>query len=178
MSRWAQFNRPRPGTTWADAEPARHRRRPARPTRTSSSPGRASVRQRSSLATGERTAAVHALRSALRTPAGPLPPSGLRGMASGSSKLFSGGRATIDLCLAAFPWASFRRTKGAIKLHVGVDRRTSANVHQRDRRQDRRRHGGQHVDVPGRQRRWSADRAYLDFGWLHQLQQRGVDRPA
>ena len=28
---------------------------------------------------------------------------------------------TIDLCLAAFPWASFRRTKGAIKLHVGLD---------------------------------------------------------
>ena len=24
-------------------------------------------------------------------------------------------------CLAAFPWASFRRTKGAIKLHVGLD---------------------------------------------------------
>ena len=29
---------------------------------------------------------------------------------------------------------------------------TSADVHQRDRRQDRRRHGGPHVDVPGRQR--------------------------
>ena len=28
---------------------------------------------------------------------------------------------TIDLCLAAFPGASFRRTKGGIKLHVGMD---------------------------------------------------------
>ncbi|MFH7326368.1 IS4 family transposase [Desulfurivibrio sp. C05AmB] len=28
---------------------------------------------------------------------------------------------TIDLCLAVFPWAKFRKTKGAIKLHVGLD---------------------------------------------------------
>ena len=28
---------------------------------------------------------------------------------------------TINLCLAAFPWATFRQKKGAIKLHVGLD---------------------------------------------------------
>ena len=28
---------------------------------------------------------------------------------------------TIDLCLSSFPWADFRATKGAIKLHVGLD---------------------------------------------------------
>ncbi len=28
---------------------------------------------------------------------------------------------TIDLCLAVFPWASFRKAKGAIKLHFGLD---------------------------------------------------------
>jgi transposase len=28
---------------------------------------------------------------------------------------------TIDLCLAVFPWAKFRRAKGAIKLHMGLD---------------------------------------------------------
>ena len=28
---------------------------------------------------------------------------------------------TIDLCLALFPWASFRRTKGAVKLHTMID---------------------------------------------------------
>lgn len=27
----------------------------------------------------------------------------------------------IDLCLPAFPWADFRTTKGAIKLHVGLN---------------------------------------------------------
>jgi hypothetical protein len=28
---------------------------------------------------------------------------------------------TIDLCLSVFPWAKFRKTKGAIRLHTGLD---------------------------------------------------------
>lgn len=28
---------------------------------------------------------------------------------------------TIDLCLALFPWAHFRRTKSAVKMHVALD---------------------------------------------------------
>ncbi len=28
---------------------------------------------------------------------------------------------TIDLCLSVFPWAMFRKTKGAIKLHTGLN---------------------------------------------------------
>lgn len=32
---------------------------------------------------------------------------------------------TIDLCLSLFPWAKFRRTKGAIKLHTLLDLRGS-----------------------------------------------------
>ena len=28
---------------------------------------------------------------------------------------------TIDLCLEVFPWATFRKTKGAIKLHTGLE---------------------------------------------------------
>ncbi|WP_192959159.1 IS4 family transposase [Shewanella sp. FDAARGOS_354] len=35
--------------------------------------------------------------------------------------LFSLDATTIDLCLSAFPWAEFRSTKGAIKLHVGLN---------------------------------------------------------
>ena len=27
----------------------------------------------------------------------------------------------IDLCLSAFPWATFRQSKGAAKLHIGLD---------------------------------------------------------
>ena len=37
------------------------------------------------------------------------------------NKLYSLGASTIDLCLDVFPWATFRSTKGAIKLHVGLD---------------------------------------------------------
>jgi putative transposase len=28
---------------------------------------------------------------------------------------------TIDLCLSVFPWADFRTTKWAVKLHVGLN---------------------------------------------------------
>ena len=90
------------------------------------------------------------------------------------NKLFAVDASTIDLCLAAFPWASFRRTKGAIKLHVGLDQAghlpTFISVTD-----------GKAGDVTVA-RTWTfptgsvvvADRAYLDFKWLHQLQQRGV----
>ena len=37
------------------------------------------------------------------------------------NKLYSLDASTIDLCLSVFPWATFRRAKGAIKLHVGLD---------------------------------------------------------
>lgn len=37
------------------------------------------------------------------------------------NKLYSMDATTIDLCLSVFPWANFRSTKGAIKLHVGLD---------------------------------------------------------
>lgn len=32
---------------------------------------------------------------------------------------------TIDLCLSLFPWAKFRKYKGAIKLHTLMDLRGS-----------------------------------------------------
>jgi hypothetical protein len=37
------------------------------------------------------------------------------------NKLLSLDSSTISLCLALFPWAKFRRTKGAIKLHLLLD---------------------------------------------------------
>ena len=81
---------------------------------------------------------------------------------------------TIDLCLAVFPWASFRRTKAAIKLHIGLDQAghlpSFVSVTE-----------GKTGDVKVA-RTWTfpagsvvvADRAYLDFKWFHQLQARGV----
>ncbi len=49
-----------------------------------------------------------------------------QGMAPGhdfrfDNPLYSLDASTIDLCLTAFPWADFRTTKGAIKLHVGLN---------------------------------------------------------
>ncbi len=37
------------------------------------------------------------------------------------NKLYSIDASTIDLCLSVFPWARFRTTKGAVKLHAGLD---------------------------------------------------------
>lgn len=38
-----------------------------------------------------------------------------------NNPLYSLDASTIDLCLSMFPWADFRTTKGAIKLHVGLN---------------------------------------------------------
>lgn len=37
------------------------------------------------------------------------------------NKLVSLDASTIDLCLSVFDWAKFRRTKGAVKLHLALD---------------------------------------------------------
>ena len=90
------------------------------------------------------------------------------------NKLYAVDASTIDLCLAVFPWASFRRTKAAIKLHVGLDLAghlpSFVSVTE-----------GKTGDVKVA-RTWTfpkgsvvvADRAYVDFKWFHQLQTRGV----
>ena len=38
-----------------------------------------------------------------------------------NSKVYLLDATTINLCLAVFPWAQFRQTKGAVKLHFGLD---------------------------------------------------------
>ena len=90
------------------------------------------------------------------------------------NKLYAIDASTIDLCLAVFPWASFRRTKAAIKLHVGLDLAghlpSFVSVTE-----------GKTGDIKVA-RTWTfpegsvvvADRAYVDFKWFHQLQARGV----
>ena len=85
-------------------------------------------------------------------------------------KLYAVDASTIDLCLAVFPWATFRRTKAAVKLHVGLDQagQLPSFVSLTE---------GKRGDVTVA-RTWRfpagsvvvADRAYLDFKWLHQLQ--------
>ncbi len=90
------------------------------------------------------------------------------------NKLYAVDASTIDLCLAVFPWATFRRTKAAVKLHVGLDEAghlpSFVSVTE-----------GKTADVTV-VRTWIfpagsvvvADRAYMDFKWFHQLQAQGV----
>ena len=78
---------------------------------------------------------------------------------------------TIDLCLSLFPWAHFRKNKGAIKLHTLMDLRGSipsfieitdgkaADVNVLD------------ILIPEAGSFYIMDRGYLDFARLHGLHQ-------
>jgi transposase len=76
---------------------------------------------------------------------------------------------TIDLCLSLFPWARFRRRKGAVKLHTLLDLRGNIPTFVRIT------HGKAHdVTVldhlpiePGSF--YVMDRGYVDFARLHRL---------
>jgi hypothetical protein len=76
---------------------------------------------------------------------------------------------TIDLCLALFPWARFRRRKGAVKLHTLIDLRGNIPCFIRIT------HGKTHdVTVldhlpiePGAF--YMMDRGYVDFARLHRF---------
>ena len=80
---------------------------------------------------------------------------------------------TIDLCLALFPWARFRQTKGAIKLHTLLDLR--GNIPEVVYISDGKLPDVKALDVlvllPGAY--YVLDRGYLDFGRLFQFQQAG-----
>lgn len=80
---------------------------------------------------------------------------------------------TIDLCLSLFPWASFRRTKGAVKLHTLLDLRGNipAFVHVSEGKV----HDVNILDwlVPEPGAFYVMDRAYLDFSRLHVLHLHG-----
>ncbi len=76
---------------------------------------------------------------------------------------------TIDLCLSVFPWARFRRTKGAIKLH------TLLNLHGATPEfvliSDGKLHDVHALDhlIPCPGAYYIMDRGYLDFGRLYRL---------
>lgn len=90
------------------------------------------------------------------------------------NKLVSLDASTIDLCLSLFPWAKFRRTKGAVKLHVGLDHdgllpRFVALTE-----------GKTHDVTVGRTLALPAesivvvDRAYTDYAWFKALADKGI----
>ena len=78
---------------------------------------------------------------------------------------------TIDLCLALFPWAHFRRSKGAIKLHTLLDVRS--NIPSFIHITDGKVHDVNVLDVlvPEPGSFYVMDRGYLDFARLYVLVQ-------
>ena len=102
-----------------------------------------------------------------------------RGVAPGhkfrfKNPLYSLDATTIELCLSAFPWADFRTTKGAVKLHVGLNHRGCLPefVTLTD---------GKTSDIAiGRTLRFpkgslvAIDRGYNDYAWYKQLNDKGI----
>lgn len=85
------------------------------------------------------------------------------------NKLYSLDASTIDLCLSMFPWAKFRTTKGAIKLHVGLDHEgylptfmqiTDGKVHEVNMARSLKLPSGSLVVF---------DRGYTDYTWYNHL---------
>jgi hypothetical protein len=76
---------------------------------------------------------------------------------------------TIDLCLAMFPWAPFRATKAAIKLHTLIDLR--GNIPSFIHISDGKLHDVNVLDelLPEPGAFYVMDRAYVDFERLYRL---------
>jgi putative transposase len=88
--------------------------------------------------------------------------------------LYSLDASTIDLCLSVFPWADFRATKGAVKLHVGLNHRgylpEFVTITE----------GKKHDVTVGRTLQFpkgsivAIDKGYNDYGWYKQLTDKGI----
>jgi len=78
---------------------------------------------------------------------------------------------TIDLCLSVFPWALFRETKAAIKLHTLLDLR--GNIPSFIHISDGKLHDVNVLDLllPEPGAFYVMDRGYLDFERLYHLEQ-------
>ena len=78
---------------------------------------------------------------------------------------------TIDLCLSVFPWARFRQTKAAIKLHTLLDLR--GNIPTFIHISDGKLHDINVLDelIPEPASFYVMDRGYLDFARLYTISQ-------
>ncbi len=89
-------------------------------------------------------------------------------------KLLSLDATVIDLCAEVFPWATFRRRKGAVKLHITLDHDgylpTVMVVTD----------GRRHESTVARYQRFEPgtilvfDMGYTDFRWFHHLTQQDI----
>ncbi len=84
-----------------------------------------------------------------------------------SNTVYALDSSTIDLCLSSFPWASFRSSKGAVKMHTLLDLRGSIPtfIHISDGKL----HDVNILDelTPEPGAFYIMDRAYLDFARLY-----------
>ena len=80
---------------------------------------------------------------------------------------------TIDLCLSLFPWAHFRSTKAAVKMHTLLDLRGNipSFIHISDGKLDVH---ALDMLVPEAGAIYVMDRGYVDFGRLYRLNQAGA----
>jgi hypothetical protein len=81
---------------------------------------------------------------------------------------------TIDLCLSVFPWAHFRSTKSAVKMHTLLDLR--GNIPSFIHISDGKLHDVHALDMllPEPGAIYVMDRGYIDFARLHALHQAGA----
>jgi transposase len=81
---------------------------------------------------------------------------------------------TIDLCLSLFPWANFRTTKAAVKMHTLLDLR--GNIPSFIHISDGKLHDVHALDMilPEAGAIYVMDRGYVDFGRLYGLHQAGA----
>ena len=92
------------------------------------------------------------------------------------NELYSIDASVIDLCLSVFPWAKFRKTKGAIKMHCLYDHSgalpTFVTI------TDGKKHDvtvAKEVGFPlSPDSIVSIDRAYIDYKWLNSLDKKRV----
>ena len=81
---------------------------------------------------------------------------------------------TIDLCMSVFPWAHFRSTKSAVKMHTLLDLR--GNIPSFIHISDGKLHDVYALDmlIPEPGAIYVMDRGYIDFARLHTLHQAGA----
>lgn len=91
-----------------------------------------------------------------------------------NNDLISLDATTIDLCLSVFPWAKFRKTKSAVKLHVGMNHKghlpefvtiTDGKTHDVS--------AGRKIDFP-KGSIIAMDRGYTDYKWFEELSEKGI----
>jgi hypothetical protein len=90
------------------------------------------------------------------------------------NKLVSLDATSLDLCASLFDWAKYKRTKGAVKLHLMLDHEgylpcfavmTDGKVHEIQIARQLTLQPGTILVV---------DRAYIDYLWMHRLTETGV----